>query len=178
MSVCCECCVLSGRGLCDELITRPEESYRLCCVAVCNLETSWKRRPWPTGVLLWQKKLIKYLRLRWRNGNYKLNIRNKEQIGNVLACNVPMRRVCVAIVSVGKAINITSLRMCVCILVLVMRHAKCILSASYFIAIYSLPRSTIFFRVISLTERFPEKFVERKMCFGFHYNFRPKRFLF
>ena len=28
MSVCCECCVLSGRGLCDELITRPEESYR------------------------------------------------------------------------------------------------------------------------------------------------------
>jgi hypothetical protein len=28
-SVCCECCVLSGRGLCDELITRPEESYRL-----------------------------------------------------------------------------------------------------------------------------------------------------
>jgi transposase len=26
MSVCCECCVLSGRGLCDGLITRPEES--------------------------------------------------------------------------------------------------------------------------------------------------------
>ena len=25
----CECRVLSGRGLCDELITRPEESYRL-----------------------------------------------------------------------------------------------------------------------------------------------------
>jgi hypothetical protein len=24
--VCCECRVLSGRGLCDELITRPEES--------------------------------------------------------------------------------------------------------------------------------------------------------
>jgi len=29
---------LSGRGLCDELITRPEESYRLCCVVVCDLE--------------------------------------------------------------------------------------------------------------------------------------------
>jgi len=29
------CCVLSGRGLCDELITRPEESYRLWCVVVC-----------------------------------------------------------------------------------------------------------------------------------------------
>jgi hypothetical protein len=38
--VCCECCVLSGRGLCDELITRPEESYRLWCVVVCDLETS------------------------------------------------------------------------------------------------------------------------------------------
>ena len=32
MFTCCECCVLSGRGLCDELITRPEESYRLCCI--------------------------------------------------------------------------------------------------------------------------------------------------
>ena len=36
MSVCCECCVLSGRGLCDGLITRPEESYSVCvCVCVC-----------------------------------------------------------------------------------------------------------------------------------------------
>jgi hypothetical protein len=34
MFVCCECCVWSGRGLCDELITRPEESYRLWCVVV------------------------------------------------------------------------------------------------------------------------------------------------
>jgi hypothetical protein len=33
-----ECCALSGRGLCDELITRPEESYRLWSVVVCNLE--------------------------------------------------------------------------------------------------------------------------------------------
>ena len=42
--VCCECCVLSGRGLCDELITRPEDSYRLWCVVVCDLETSRMRR--------------------------------------------------------------------------------------------------------------------------------------
>ena len=47
MSVCCEWCVLSGRGLCDELITRQEESYRLWCVVVCDLETSRMRRPWP-----------------------------------------------------------------------------------------------------------------------------------
>ena len=38
MSVCYECCVLSGRDLCDALITRPEESYRLWCVVVCDLE--------------------------------------------------------------------------------------------------------------------------------------------
>ena len=32
--------MLSGRALCDELITRPEVSYRLWCVVVCDLETS------------------------------------------------------------------------------------------------------------------------------------------
>jgi hypothetical protein len=32
MSVCCECCVLSGRGLCDKLVPCPEESYRVWCV--------------------------------------------------------------------------------------------------------------------------------------------------
>ena len=39
MSVCCECCVLSGRGLCDGLITRPEEFYGVCteCVCMCFL---------------------------------------------------------------------------------------------------------------------------------------------
>ena len=40
MDVCVDCRVLSGRGLCDELITRAGESYRLCCVVVCDLETS------------------------------------------------------------------------------------------------------------------------------------------
>jgi len=43
MFICCECCVLSGRGLCDGLITRPEESYResyrLWRVVVCDQET-------------------------------------------------------------------------------------------------------------------------------------------
>jgi hypothetical protein len=29
--------VLSGRGLCDELITRPEESFRLWCIVVRDL---------------------------------------------------------------------------------------------------------------------------------------------
>ena len=44
--VCCECCVLSGRGVCDKLITRPEESYRVWWVIVCKPETSLATRPW------------------------------------------------------------------------------------------------------------------------------------
>jgi hypothetical protein len=43
MFVCCECCVLSGRGLCDGLATHPEESYRLWRVAVCSIKTSSMR---------------------------------------------------------------------------------------------------------------------------------------
>ena len=53
MFVCCECCVSSGRGLCDGLVTRPEESYRLWRVVVCDQETSKSRRLKPaTG--LWK----------------------------------------------------------------------------------------------------------------------------
>jgi hypothetical protein len=47
VDICCKCCVFSGRGLCDELITRSEKSYRLWYVVMCELETSWLRRPWP-----------------------------------------------------------------------------------------------------------------------------------
>ena len=42
--VCCECCVLSARGLCDGLIIRSEESYRLWRVVVFDHETSQARR--------------------------------------------------------------------------------------------------------------------------------------
>jgi len=50
MPVPCECCVLSGRCLCDGLITRPEESYKVWCVlSECHRETSILRRPCPTG---------------------------------------------------------------------------------------------------------------------------------
>jgi len=45
--------VLSGRCPCDELITRPEKSYRLWRVVVCDLEPSKSRRLKPaTG--LWK----------------------------------------------------------------------------------------------------------------------------
>jgi hypothetical protein len=53
MFVCCECCVLSGRGLCDGLITRREESYRLWRIVVCDQETSKTRRLKPT-TRLWK----------------------------------------------------------------------------------------------------------------------------
>jgi len=62
MSVCCECCVLSGRGFCDELITCPEEAYRLWRVVVCDLEISWMRSPWPAlGRSATQKKFKKII---------------------------------------------------------------------------------------------------------------------
>jgi hypothetical protein len=39
MSVSCEYFELSVGGLCDELLTRPEESYRLLRVVVSDLES-------------------------------------------------------------------------------------------------------------------------------------------
>jgi len=55
--------MLSARGLCDGLVTFPEKSYRMWCVVVCDLETSWMRRPWPSGGLLHQIKKLKLLGL-------------------------------------------------------------------------------------------------------------------
>jgi hypothetical protein len=51
MSVCCERCVLSGRDLCDELISRSEEFYRLWCIVVYDPETSLVIWVWPTGAV-------------------------------------------------------------------------------------------------------------------------------
>jgi len=59
MFVSCESGVLSGRGLCDKLITYPEETYSLWCIIMCDLETSRMRRPQPslscsaTGTKTW-----------------------------------------------------------------------------------------------------------------------------
>jgi len=44
MFVYCEYCVLSGRGLCDGLITHPGKSYRVWRVVVCDQENSYARR--------------------------------------------------------------------------------------------------------------------------------------
>jgi len=53
---------LSGRGLCDELITRPEESYRLWCVAVCDLETSRMGAPYIYDISHLRVKGVNYLK--------------------------------------------------------------------------------------------------------------------
>jgi hypothetical protein len=67
MLVCCECCVLSSRGLCDGPIHCPEECYQLWCVIVCDLETSRRRRPWPAlGCCASQKQIMS--RSRWPRG--------------------------------------------------------------------------------------------------------------
>jgi hypothetical protein len=45
-------------GLCDEPISRPEESYRLCCVA-CDIKTSRMRRSWPSlGCCVRERELL------------------------------------------------------------------------------------------------------------------------
>jgi len=49
MFVCCDCCVLSGRGLCDRLITHPEEFCRLWSVVVCNISPAEIVGSNPTG---------------------------------------------------------------------------------------------------------------------------------
>jgi hypothetical protein len=84
MSVCCDCRVLSGRGLCDELITLPEESYRLWWV-VCD-HTSWMRRPWPHWGLSRQKQTNNII-VRWRllDGYIRLGVvQCYRNVGNCL----------------------------------------------------------------------------------------------
>ena len=62
MSVCYECCVLSGRGLCVGLITHPEESYRVCLCSICDVAKPRKGRPCPgIGSKRHRKKKIKGL---------------------------------------------------------------------------------------------------------------------
>ena len=103
----CECCVLSGRGLCDELIIRPEKSYRLWCVVVCDQETSRMRRPWPalgrsaTGKKKDETVLNNNLKTKWKcpksqlkqlNGTFTKKLRKIKYhliIGYIFACQAP-----------------------------------------------------------------------------------------
>ena len=76
ISVSCECYVWSGRDLCVEPITRAWETYRLCCVIVCDLETSKMRRQLSAlGCFAWQKERERERFFRIDN-NYICDTRN------------------------------------------------------------------------------------------------------
>jgi hypothetical protein len=47
MSVCCDCCVFSGIGLCDGPFTLPEDSTE-CGGSECDGKSLTMRRSWPT----------------------------------------------------------------------------------------------------------------------------------
>ena len=58
--------MLSGRGLRDELITRPEESYRLWFVVVCDLETSRMGAPYIYDISSLNVNNLTLILLTWR----------------------------------------------------------------------------------------------------------------
>jgi hypothetical protein len=74
MFICCEWCVLSGRGFCDNPITGPEENSD-CGVSECDLETSWMRGPWPTGGLCAKNKRtpLYYILIPWWKDTHRAN---------------------------------------------------------------------------------------------------------
>jgi hypothetical protein len=54
----CLLCVLSGRGLCDELITRPRAVYRLWRFVVCDQETACDEEAIARAELQGQRKYV------------------------------------------------------------------------------------------------------------------------
>ena len=65
MFVCCECCVFSGRCLCDELITCPESKKKIDICALKSAEVSFEllglntRSPPPYITTLTSQKTIR-----------------------------------------------------------------------------------------------------------------------
>ena len=55
-----------GRTPLDELITRPEESYRLCCVVVCDLETPRMGAPYIYDISRLKVNNLTLILLTWR----------------------------------------------------------------------------------------------------------------
>jgi hypothetical protein len=74
MFVGCECWVSSDSGLCVGLITRPEESYRVWCVAEWDYESPIIGRLCPTSC--------------WRGGGGLLRRDEKKWFSNLISFNV------------------------------------------------------------------------------------------
>ena len=55
-----------GRTPLDELITRPEESYRLRCIVVCDLETSRMGAPYRYDISSLKVNNLTLILLTWR----------------------------------------------------------------------------------------------------------------
>jgi hypothetical protein len=75
MSVSSECCVLSGRGLCEGPVTRPQEPCRVWCVSECDREATIIRWPCHTGgcsATEFAKFLVYSVSIKWK---YKLRFR-------------------------------------------------------------------------------------------------------
>ena len=83
--------VLSGRCLCDEVITRPEESYRLWCVVVCDLETSRIGAPYTYDISILRVNVLKtsYLKLAAECVGGQSNILHPMQLQNTdMSCTI------------------------------------------------------------------------------------------
>ena len=129
MFVCCECCVLSGRGLCDELITRPEEFYRLWCVVVCDLETSRMRRPWPalgrsaTKKNVTSSNIIYPVTWRWpKRGRNMWSAWNKTKKPS---CVVTYLKYCTYSMCAYMCIPVVSVCVCVCVYIYIYIYIGC-----------------------------------------------------
>jgi hypothetical protein len=86
MSVCCECCVLSGRGLCNELVPRPEESYRVWCVWVWSWSLEIGGGLGPQGAVEPLKKKSAFLHFHLRTVSEKL-LRAPNKVSWTKSCN-------------------------------------------------------------------------------------------
>ena len=69
-----------GRTPLDEWSARPEESYRLCCVVVCDLETSRMGAPYIYDISLLKVNNLTLILLTWRKW-WAPNNASKEQMG-------------------------------------------------------------------------------------------------
>jgi len=122
---------LSGRGLCDELITCPEESYRLCCVVVCDLETSRIGAPYIYDISRLRVKGI-------------FGVRNLQEQYRQCTYNGKLRSVSAAIVAEEKQWILHILSVCICSL----RYPTCNAPYCY---LWSVPLYNIFSHLINDT---------------------------